>query len=80
MKPNTPHYVWTISPSVMVGTHFLCTSSIMDTCFAVVHSSIYGHAVTNRIHYNARTLLRRLLTVWVLHYVDGPEISGKRLY
>jgi hypothetical protein len=77
MQPNTPHYVWNISPSVMIGTHFLCTASILDTCHEIVHSCIYGLAVTNYIHYDTRTLLRRLLTVWILHYIDGPELSGE---
>lgn len=47
MRPNTPHVVYTLEPSVALGGHFYARSTIRDTCFAIYHAFISGDTITN---------------------------------
>jgi hypothetical protein len=73
MRPNTPHFVLGIENSMMLGRHFYSASTIADSCFGLVHASTIGGFVTNQHHHNTMTFLRRILTMWVDHYMNGHE-------
>lgn len=76
MRPCTPHYVLGIEPTIVHGRHFYSTSSIASTCCGIIHTFVQGYQVTNHTHSQTRTLLRRLLTVWINYYMAEQEKSG----
>jgi hypothetical protein len=70
MRPLTPHYVLGVQPSIVHGRHFYSTSCITDTCAGIIHSFVMCYEVTNQAQIRTRTLLRRLLTMWMNHYTE----------
>lgn len=77
MRPNTPHYVLGIEDTIIHGRHFYSSSTISDTCFAIVHTFVMNHSLTNQSHDHTRTYIRRLLTMWIKHYMDDNQDEGK---
>jgi hypothetical protein len=75
MRPNTPHLVLGIENSMMLGRHFYCASTIADSCYGLVHTSTLGGFVTNQHHHRyIITFFRRILSMWIDHYMNGSEI------
>src|SRR5208283_2600170 len=70
MRPLTPHYALGVEPSIVHGRHFYATSCITDTCAGIIHSFVMSYQVTNQAQTRTRTLLRRLLTMWMNHYTE----------
>jgi len=64
MKPHTPHYVVSLEPSIVWGRHFYASSTIRASVIGIVQTFVMGLAVTNALHDNTRTLLRRLMVMW----------------
>jgi hypothetical protein len=65
MRPNTPHYVLTVDHSITYSRHFYATSTIRDTCWAIVHCTIGSNTFTNTERPHTTQLLRRIL-LWSL--------------
>src|SRR5580658_646234 len=76
MRPCTPHYVLGVKPTITHGRHFYSSSTITDTCAGIIHSFVMASRVTNEDHTSTRTLLRRLLIMWIDYYCDGRSNSG----
>ena len=77
MRPNTPHYVWSMEHSITLGRHFHTTSTIKDTCHQIVHSFVMQYTITNAKHPHTRSLLRRLLSTWVNFYLRESAKTGE---
>ena len=75
MRPSTPHYVLTVADSITYGRHFYSASNISDSVYGVVHSFVLGLGVTNTLHDNTKTLMRRIMAMWYVHFVDGGKES-----
>ena len=74
MRPTTPHYVLMVENSITYGRHFYAKSSIADSVYGVIHAFVLGHGITNALHDNTKTLLRRMMAMWYSHYVlDTPS-------
>jgi hypothetical protein len=61
MRPNTPHYSLTVDHSITYGRHFYATSTIRDTCWAIVHCTIGQSTLTDTERPRTTQLLRRML-------------------
>ena len=61
MKPNTYHYVLTLSNSITYGRHFYSASTIRQSVWGAVHCLIVGELVTNTDHPEVTALFRRML-------------------
>ncbi|KAG6912872.1 hypothetical protein DXG01_011433, partial [Tephrocybe rancida] len=73
MRPNTPHFVITITACIARGAHFYCTYTIRDSIFGFYHTLI-AKSVTNADHAHAsRELLCRLLTLYDTYLTDPSE-------
>ncbi|KAL0061898.1 hypothetical protein AAF712_011274 [Marasmius tenuissimus] len=64
MPPATYHVVFTLEPTICNGRHFFSSSTIRQTCWALFHTLILGHAITNEDHTISRGVLVRLLGFW----------------
>ncbi|THU77123.1 hypothetical protein K435DRAFT_612740, partial [Dendrothele bispora CBS 962.96] len=61
MRPNTPHLVVTLAPSICFGSHFYCSSTLRDTCFGIYHCFVQRDFITNHTHPESRRLLFYIL-------------------
>lgn len=65
MRPNTPHVVYTLEPSVAFGGHFYARSTLRDTCFAIFHAFTTGDAITNAsLITTSRMLVARITSLF----------------
>jgi hypothetical protein len=76
MRPNTPHYVLGTDHSIMLGRHFYSTSTISDSCFAIIHRDMMEWLVTNQHHQKTSTFLRRMMSMWTKHY-ENAHVWGE---
>lgn len=53
MRPNTPHAVYTIEPSICLGGHFYAAATIRDTCIGIFQTFIAGFVITNASLFSA---------------------------
>jgi hypothetical protein len=65
MRPNTPHYVLTVDHSITYGRYFYATSTVRDSCWAIIHAVIGNSTLTSTEHPRTIQLLRRML-LWSL--------------
>jgi hypothetical protein len=70
MRPHTLHYVITMEDAFVYGRHFLATSTIQDTTWGIVHCFIKGLTITNDMHNELGTMLRRMMAMWHIYYYD----------
>ncbi|KAL0578974.1 hypothetical protein V5O48_003014 [Marasmius crinis-equi] len=70
MPPGTYHFVYSLEPSICHGRHFLCASTIRQTCWALFHAFVMGRSVTNTDHTKNRTSLVRLMVFWHKEFVE----------
>jgi hypothetical protein len=75
MRPSTPHYVLTVEDSITYGRHFYSASTISDSVYGILHSFVLGIGVTNTLHDNTKTLMRRIMAMWYIHFVEAGEES-----
>lgn len=61
MKPNTYHYVLTLTNSITYGHHFYSASTIRDSVWGAVHCLVVGDLVTNTDHPMVTAFFRRML-------------------
>jgi hypothetical protein len=80
MRPNTPHYVLTIKNSITIGRHMYPSSTIRHSIMGIVHTFILNYSVTNTIHHDLNTVLRRMAARWTLHYDDVPDPKCQSLH
>jgi hypothetical protein len=78
MRPNTLHAVLTTSNSIAYGQHFYATSTIRDTCWAIIHLSVMNETITNQEHARAWELLNRLLMLSLVGYLDQESNPSKQ--
>jgi hypothetical protein len=78
MRPNTLHYVVTMEDSFVYGRHFLTSSTIQETCCGIVHCFLLGYCVTNTMHEGLSTMLRRMMSMWHVHYDQQITFSVPR--
>lgn len=72
-RANSPHWVRTAEPSVMIGTH-LFVRWMKRTFSNIVHIFVQSYAITNTDHPSVRTELWKMMDFWVLVYKEGyPE-------
>jgi len=64
MRPCTPHYVITIDHAITFGCSFYASSAIWQTVIGIVQTFVGDTGLTNAIHDNTRTLLRRIMHMW----------------
>lgn len=67
-RPSTVHYVVSTEDAIVYGRHFYCTSSIITSVSGIVHAFMLGNFITNDSHDRTRTLLRRLIFLWLNYY------------
>jgi hypothetical protein len=80
MMPCTLHYVVTVDHSITRGAHFYAASTITQSCMAITHILMCNALITNIDHPKARSLLRRLLVMWIQQYQIKREIPlGKHM-
>jgi hypothetical protein len=64
MRPGTRHYVITLQHAITWGRHFIATSTISQTVTGIVHTFALDLGITNALHDNTRTLVRRMMVMW----------------
>jgi hypothetical protein len=70
MCPNTLHYVVTMEDAFLYGRHFFSTSTVQNTACGIVHCFIMSRAITNDLHDDLGTMLRRMMAMWHVYYYD----------
>lgn len=71
MRPNTPHVVFTPEPAICLGGHFYATSTLRDTCIALMHLFVAGNIITNAsLMADSRQLFVRLASLFEDKLVD----------
>jgi hypothetical protein len=59
-----------VENTIMHGRHFYATSCIATTCYGIIHTFVLNYTITNAQHNETRTLLRRMLAMWIDYYMD----------
>jgi hypothetical protein len=72
VKPGTPVYDLTAQDAIVHGRFFYSSSTSQSTAFAIVHNFILRTGVTNQLHCERFTFLRRLMAMWLNHYSEDP--------
>jgi hypothetical protein len=75
MRPGTPHYVVTVEDAIVYGNHFFATSTSQPTAFGIIHCFIMGYTITNQLHDDLFTFLRRQMAMWFTHFEHGAEFN-----
>ncbi|KAL0568511.1 hypothetical protein V5O48_013468, partial [Marasmius crinis-equi] len=71
MRPCTYHYVVTLESSLCHGSHFMCTTTIIDTCYGILHDFIHHDTITNQDDVVHRHSLARMLIFWKNRLVNS---------
>ncbi|KAK7054468.1 hypothetical protein VNI00_003666 [Paramarasmius palmivorus] len=64
MQPCTPHYVFTLCPSLCHGAHFFAASTMERSYWGIVHTFFRDHEITNQDHPVYHDLLFRMTVHW----------------
>jgi len=75
MQPNTPHYVLTVEDSIVYGRHMYPSSVSQSIAFGIIHTFILSFGVTNTLHNEMFTFLRRLMAMWYTRYKEEPAFD-----
>jgi hypothetical protein len=76
MRPNTLHYVVTIESSIVYGRHFYSASTVQSSILGIVHTFIMSNGITNVLHDQLHTMLRRMMAMWYENYDQDPLSQG----
>jgi hypothetical protein len=76
MRPCTPHYVVTIDNAITHGRSFYASSTIRQTVIGVAQTFVMDFGLTNAVHDNTRTLLRRMMHMWSDSIREGGYQPG----
>lgn len=79
MRPNTLHAVLSTSNCIAYGQHFFATSTIRDTCWAIIHLAIMNSTLTNQDHPRAWEYLNRLLLLSLTEFNQMALDSGQKI-
>jgi hypothetical protein len=80
MRPQTPHWVATIKPSICKGGHFYSISTLAETVIGLYRTWALGGLITNTNHDPSRLLLIRIIYLWHRHFVLGEKVTGRRCF
>src|SRR5215472_2998198 len=70
------HYVLTLEHAVAEGHHYYQASTLQATSFQIVHSFVHQFSITNQTHDSAPSMLRRILTATIDHYLSSNPPDG----
>lgn len=76
MRPFTPHYVLTQLCSIVLGKHFFSSSCAAESCFAVIHSLLGDHILTNTSHSQTLHCLVSILEWWIDLIYASRKVKG----
>jgi hypothetical protein len=68
MRPNTVHFVITAGDSIVYGRHFYSNASMQASVFGIVHTFVMSYRLTNTLHEELDTMLRRMMVMWSAHH------------
>jgi hypothetical protein len=68
MRPNTVHFVLTVEDSIVYGRHFYSKAAMQATVFGIVHTFVMSYTLTNALHDELDTMLRRMMVMWSAHH------------
>jgi len=77
MRPNTPHAVFTMEHSIVLGGHFYSFVNLQDTVIAIIHCFVSDNLVTNTEHPDTRVLLFRMMQYLYKYYVQGADARSE---
>jgi len=77
MKPNTPHAVFTVEHSIVLGGHFYSFSNLQETVNAIIHCFAIDNIVTNTEHPETRVLLFRMMQYLYKFFVQGADVRSE---
>ncbi|KAL0572757.1 hypothetical protein V5O48_009206 [Marasmius crinis-equi] len=69
MRPCTYHYVVTLDNSLCHGSHFMCASTMTDTCYGILHTFTHWDTITNQDDHEHRATLARMMIFWAQRIV-----------
>jgi len=75
VRPGTPVYDLTAQDAIVHGRFFYSTSTSQSTAFAIVHNFVLTAGVTNHLHCERFTFLRRLMAMWLNRYSEDPTFD-----
>jgi len=76
MKPNTVHYVLTVDDAITYSHHFYPAHCAQMTTFGIIHVFILNFAVTNTLHDELFTLIRRIMAMWHVRYDEDRAFNA----
>ncbi|KAL0579560.1 hypothetical protein V5O48_002440 [Marasmius crinis-equi] len=71
MRPCTYHYVVTLDNSLCHGSHFMCSSTMSDTCYGIFHDFTHHDTITNQDDVHYRVTLAQMAIFWKKRIVDS---------
>lgn len=79
MRPHTPHWAFTIAPTICHGGHFYSYSTLIDSVIGLFRCWAQDGLITNTNHNASRLLLIRIMVLWHRHFVLGQRARGRQL-
>jgi len=70
------HYVVTIENAITIGRHLYPSACSQDTAFGIIHTFVLNYMITNTLHDDLYTMLRRIMAMWHLNYDEDPFFHG----
>lgn len=83
MRPGTMHYVITIKPSFVQGSHFLAQVTIIMSINSFVHSFFQDNIITNTTHHSCLIMYTTMLGNWLEQFpkqLKGEQIDSPDFY
>ena len=77
MRPNTPHYVLTMDNSITIGRNFYARSTIRNSCWGYLHTTLLPNTTTNTHHSFLLIMLRSMFADAVQAYFLEEGESGR---
>ncbi|KAL0571279.1 hypothetical protein V5O48_010684 [Marasmius crinis-equi] len=77
IRPCTPHYVLTLENSLCHVAHFLCASTITDTCFSVFHTFTHRKSIANQDVVARRISFPRMMCFWHDRLLSGQDYFSR---
>lgn len=71
MRPNTVHFVITVEDCIVYGRHFYSSASMQASIFGIVHTFVMSYTLTNTLHEELDTMLRRMMVMWSAHHFQS---------
>jgi len=68
MRPNTVHYVLTVSNSITFGRHLYPRCTIQSTIYGMVHTFVLSTGITNTSYHRMQLMLYRVMAMWAIQH------------